>query len=398
MDLRALVEKNLRLTLEGDFGMRVNLIAPDGIKDTMAVDGRPLKGQVLHSITRDGEQMNGLIGRITVDVPVVTLRRSSLRRVPFPGENWIVEIPDTPIPGAPMIQYALSSTRTPEGGKSMGTIRLYLQYVEQVLALYADDLVTNSDLSPGEFIDPVYGDDLATDSVLDAGELIPPPPTELPDYSIASESSIEDADATGVLVTDSLDGGDSTLDNSNPEAVGVLSSDSLVTSTTLDAADLDVIGDLDAADLASTTMLGTADLVAIGVLSGADLASTGATSSADLAGIIAGDALTGSSSAGLAGAVGALSGADLAGAGTLSAGNGSVALPANDLASTGTVTAGPWAPSSTINFVFPGDLAANSMAGSGTISSGAWAPTSSIVFSNFTGAAPVSTIGFTNFS
>lgn len=122
MNLRALAESDLSLTLEGDFGMMVNLIGPDGIRD----DG--LSGQVLYDTVRinpdTGEE-------IVVDMPVVTLRRSSLARIPVAGENWIVEIPETPRAGASMVQYAMSPTRSPEAGKSIGFIRIYLQAVEQ---------------------------------------------------------------------------------------------------------------------------------------------------------------------------------------------------------------------------------------------------------------------------
>lgn len=140
-NLRALAEKDLGVTLEGDYGMRVNLIAPDGVKDTTTKDGRPLMGQVLFNIAREGES-GGVIGLITVNTPVVSLRRSSLRRVPQPGENWIVEAPESPVPGARMIQYCFSNNRSPEGGASVGFIRLYLQLIEQIDALDADSLET----------------------------------------------------------------------------------------------------------------------------------------------------------------------------------------------------------------------------------------------------------------
>ena len=146
-NLRVLAEKDLEVSLEGDFGMRVNLIAPDGVKDTTTRDGRPLTGQVLFDISREGES-GGLIGAITVNTPVVSLRRSSLRRVPEAGENWIVEIPESPVEGAPFVQYCFSFTRPPEGGASIGFIRLYLQRIEQVGALEADNLDTYIEIDP----------------------------------------------------------------------------------------------------------------------------------------------------------------------------------------------------------------------------------------------------------
>jgi len=126
--LRTLIESDLAVTLEGDYGLPVALIAPDGIRDTMTVDGRPLMGQVLFDIVRVSETGDN----ITINTPVVSLRRSSLRRVPEPGESWIVEIPESPLSGAPLVQYAFSATRPPEGGTTIGFIRMYLQHVEQI--------------------------------------------------------------------------------------------------------------------------------------------------------------------------------------------------------------------------------------------------------------------------
>lgn len=125
--LRSLAERDLRVTLERD-GDRVNLIDPDGVRYETTVDGRPLQGQVLYDVSRINPEN---AERMTVDMPVVTLRRSSLVRVPRAGETWIVEIPESPVPGAAMVPFCLSPVRPPEGGASLGFIRLYLQTVEQ---------------------------------------------------------------------------------------------------------------------------------------------------------------------------------------------------------------------------------------------------------------------------
>lgn len=118
---RAIVERHLAVTLEGRWSLPVNLIDPDGVR----TDG--LRGQVLYDIRR----MNPETGEgVTVNVPVVTLRRSSLTRLPLPGETWLVEIPES-VTDPTTVQFLLSSDRPPEGGKSIGFIRLYLQQVEQ---------------------------------------------------------------------------------------------------------------------------------------------------------------------------------------------------------------------------------------------------------------------------
>lgn len=128
-NLRALAERDLGRSLEGpDWGMPVVLTAPDGERYATTVAGQPLRGQVLYDIVR----MNVDTGeKVSVPTPVVTLRRSSLPRVPEPGETWLVEIPESPLPDAPMVQKVTSGVRPPAGGMSIGFIRLYLQSVEQ---------------------------------------------------------------------------------------------------------------------------------------------------------------------------------------------------------------------------------------------------------------------------
>lgn len=122
MNLRELSEKDLGRSLEGEWSLPVNLIDPDGAR----YDG--LRGQVLFDIVRVNPETGE---EVTVQTPVVTLRRSTLARIPAPGENWIVEIPATPSEAAAKVQHVLSPTRPPEGGASIGFIRLYLQAVEQ---------------------------------------------------------------------------------------------------------------------------------------------------------------------------------------------------------------------------------------------------------------------------
>lgn len=122
MNLRELAEKDLGRSLEGEWSLPVNLIDPDGAR----YDG--LRGQVLFDIVRVNPETGE---EVTVQTPVVTLRRSTLARIPAPGENWIVEIPAIPSEAAAKVQHVLSPTRPPEGGASIGFIRLYLQAVEQ---------------------------------------------------------------------------------------------------------------------------------------------------------------------------------------------------------------------------------------------------------------------------
>ena len=149
-DLRALAERDLGVTLKGDWSTPVGLIGPDGVRQSTT-------GQVLYDMVRFNPE-NG--ERVVVKNPVVTLRRSSLSPIPIAGESWIIEIPvDLAIMNDSFTRqfddqsgnldsyggidtvtatydatakYTLSPSRPPEGGASIGFIRLYLQALEQI--------------------------------------------------------------------------------------------------------------------------------------------------------------------------------------------------------------------------------------------------------------------------
>jgi hypothetical protein len=122
MNLRERVERDLSITLEGRWGLPVVLTSPDGVVQP------GLTGQILYGLAR----LNPETGEdVVVDTPVVILRRSSLTRAPLAGETRLVQIPETPITTAPLVTYCISPVRPPEGGKSIGFIRLYLQQIEQ---------------------------------------------------------------------------------------------------------------------------------------------------------------------------------------------------------------------------------------------------------------------------
>lgn len=127
---RAIIESDLRETLEGDFGLPVELIAPDGTKQLYSANDPTelLQGQILYdSIIQDPN--TGL--DVVVHKPVVSLRRSSLTTVPdaTPGQNWAVRIPLEPSVSAPKMTFRIG--RVTEGGDSIGFVRLYLERIEQ---------------------------------------------------------------------------------------------------------------------------------------------------------------------------------------------------------------------------------------------------------------------------
>ena len=127
-NLRKRIEADLAITLEGDCSLPVILVDPDGHTIDETVDGRPLTGQVLYDTVRvspdTGED-------IIVNNPVVTLRRSSLSRVPAAGEAWLVKIPESPLDGAELIPFMFDPSRPTEGGKSIGYVKLFLRKAKQ---------------------------------------------------------------------------------------------------------------------------------------------------------------------------------------------------------------------------------------------------------------------------
>lgn len=110
MNIREQIETDLETTLEGDFGLPVELIDPDGV----VYDD--LVGQVLYDSLDENEILSGK--------PVVTLRISSLTRVPIDGENWAIRIPQNPSTTDTLVTYILD--KASHHGRSIGFIKLYL--------------------------------------------------------------------------------------------------------------------------------------------------------------------------------------------------------------------------------------------------------------------------------
>ena len=128
MNARELAESDLAYSLEDaeGFGLPVVLIGPGETgasrQDTNALTGELLTGQILYDTVRmDAESGADVI----TEEPIITLRRASLSRVPKSGEKWVLQIPASPRAGASLIDYILDGTRSVQGGRSVGFIRLY---------------------------------------------------------------------------------------------------------------------------------------------------------------------------------------------------------------------------------------------------------------------------------
>ena len=123
-NLREIIEKDLEVSLEGDYALPVVLIGPDGTVYTEKVNGDDLVGQVLYSSLKFDPDTGA---QVVVPQPVVTLRVSSLQRVPADGEAWGVKIPITPSTTAPLKEFSMER---PVEANTIGFIRLYLVEVD----------------------------------------------------------------------------------------------------------------------------------------------------------------------------------------------------------------------------------------------------------------------------
>lgn len=124
-NLRVVAERDMRVLDQKDWYMPIILIAPDGeIIDKDKID--PTQGlravQILYDYKRVDPRTGG---EMTVNQPVVVIARKSLTRIPLPGEKWVIKMPEDPDPDGALIDFVFTATRAPEGGRSVGFIRLY---------------------------------------------------------------------------------------------------------------------------------------------------------------------------------------------------------------------------------------------------------------------------------
>lgn len=129
-NLRAAIESDLKESLESEWKIAVELTSPDGQVQRYSMNdpSELLGGQVLYFSKREDPETGETI---VVNQPVVTLRISSLIRVPQSGENWYIKMPVSPVAGAAKEQFVFTPTRSIEHGTDIGFMRIYPQRVEQ---------------------------------------------------------------------------------------------------------------------------------------------------------------------------------------------------------------------------------------------------------------------------
>ena len=126
--LRRTLERDMKETLESEWKMPVELTSPDGVQQLYSKNNPSelLGGQVLYSSRRENPETGETI---VVNQPVVTLRVSSLVRIPKAGEKWYIKIPTGIEPNASKQSFVFTPDRSPENGTDMGFIKLYLQKI-----------------------------------------------------------------------------------------------------------------------------------------------------------------------------------------------------------------------------------------------------------------------------
>ena len=129
MNLREHIATNgLKASIEGNFGLSVVLIDPDGDTIDTNEDGNTLKGQVLYDrIGEDPETGD----EIVVKEISVSLRKSALSRVPQAGETWKISFPLDPADPNTLTTHLLTKNKAPVTGGSIGFIKYFPAEVDQ---------------------------------------------------------------------------------------------------------------------------------------------------------------------------------------------------------------------------------------------------------------------------
>lgn len=130
-NLRAKLESDLKDCLEGEWKAEVELTNPDGETQIYSKNNptEKLGGQVLY-FTRRLDPATG--EAVVVNQPCVTLRITSLDRVPASGEKWFIKMPIAPQAGAAKQSFVFTPTRAIEHGIDNGFIRIYPQKIEDI--------------------------------------------------------------------------------------------------------------------------------------------------------------------------------------------------------------------------------------------------------------------------
>lgn len=130
INLREQTELDLYESMEREWKMPVEIIFADGKKQTHSLNNPSelLGGQVLY-FSRSENPVTG--EPIVVNTPVISLRISSLIKIPEPGEKCFIRCPISPKKDAPWVSFVFTTDKAPEDGTDIGFIRIYPQKIDE---------------------------------------------------------------------------------------------------------------------------------------------------------------------------------------------------------------------------------------------------------------------------
>ena len=116
-----MIERDLAVTLEGDYGDAATLVGPDGTVYATNTLGKPIAGRLVY----DHAEVNANGETVIVHSPCLTLRTSTLPRVPQFNERWAFKIPKS-VTDPTLSLFFLDADRPPVDSASIGFKKYYL--------------------------------------------------------------------------------------------------------------------------------------------------------------------------------------------------------------------------------------------------------------------------------
>ena len=117
-----MIERDLAVTLEGDYGVAVTLVDSDGTVYATNTLGKPIMGRLVY----DHAEVNAANGEtVIVHSPCLTLRTSTLPRVPAFNERWMIKVPKS-VTDPTASLFFLDADRPPVDSASIGFKKYYL--------------------------------------------------------------------------------------------------------------------------------------------------------------------------------------------------------------------------------------------------------------------------------
>ena len=128
--LRQKIEADLAVTLEGDFGLHCPITYSDGSEQIYSAndDTKLLQGQPIY----ETPEINLDTGETKlVPVTAVTYRRTSLNKIPEPGDRVKISIPVSPATPDTRLTMIATADNQQRHGRSIGIITFYVEQVKQ---------------------------------------------------------------------------------------------------------------------------------------------------------------------------------------------------------------------------------------------------------------------------